>query len=490
MTHLSVSNLEQLGIVRPPFDTGFVFCYPPMPIAQFDGHAPSEDLFQELRMSKQPVGLFINIPFCEQICRFCTLVKKVPGQGEIPAYLSVLKQEISFYRRLLGETPISSVFFGGGTPSILSIEQLTDLFQMLRLTFQLDQAETTMEIYPTIYERREQFQQKLFFLKENSELPVQRVSMGIQSFDTAVLHEMGRQMNEDEVLDSIQLVHRIFPNFNLDLMYGYPVPPTSSEDRGQHLQMELTSMFDHIALLHQQGVELPSLTLYRLWTRSDTGLMRRVHKGERVLPSSADIARAKLLIHDQLELLGYHPSAVATYLRTNAPTHRWSRNRWQDCNYIGIGAGAYGFTTNHLFIKNGNIPAYIQRYAQHGVQVFAPPSLYRLSAMDRMHRYLILGLRLQEGISLHKAAAIGECHTIPDETMTKIERLIDLDLVTREQDILRLTSYGFAFGDDVCEYLYPYDLVARMQEIRETLAIQHHARAGIPSTSVIRKNTK
>ncbi len=478
MTNLSMEKRNEIRtLVLPQLNNGFVYSYPPIPIITTFGTSTASELYEELTHSQKPISLFIHIPFCEQICKFCTCTKKIANNNEMVDFMGTIKREISYYQSILEKSSIKSIFFGGGTPSILSVEQLEELFFLIRKSFNItEQTEVTFEIYPSRAESLDLFEKKLEYLGTNEILKVNRVSMGVQAFDEAILNMVGRYLSRDEILKSITSVDRYFSSYNIDLIYGFPNEDVKS-DSAMVLKEQLNDLIETLGDLIQKGVGLPSITLYRFWTRSDTATMRQVHRKELILPEIDDIIWAKYFIKESMSKLGYSASSVGTYVRSENYSAEWAEGRWNDYNYVGIGAGTYGFTENYTFTKpKEDIVGYI--YNKEGLtSPFSPKSIYKLSASEKMYRYLILGLRMNHGISLNWMRTLADGQEISHDTIAKLDRLHELGFLEKHGENMHLTQEGFVFGDDICEYLYPSELSSQLIEVRDKLYLQNQAKS-------------
>lgn len=162
---------------------------------------------------RDAIALYIHIPFCQRKCNYCSFVSYESRQADIPVYLRALKAEMT--QRAGGES-VSSIYFGGGTPSLLSAEQVSDLLATIHSLFAVDKgAEISIEANPGTVDKA--------YLKAIRELGVNRLSLGVQSLNDRELYLLGRIHNASEARDAVAFARSAgFDNLNLDLIYGLP----------------------------------------------------------------------------------------------------------------------------------------------------------------------------------------------------------------------------------------------------------------------------
>lgn len=325
-----------------------------------------------------PRSAYLHIPFCRRRCFYCDFAISVVGDRRwgdsspaIAHYIEVLIAEIE-------QTPprgasLNTVFFGGGTPSLLSVSQLEQLLTTLDRHLGLSSnAEISMEIDPGTFD--------LDKLQGFLDLGVNRISLGIQSFDDQLLKLCGRSHTSAEIFQAIDLLHQAqVQNFSIDLISG--LPEQTLEQWQQTLQIALE-------------ISPPHLSVYDLIVEPMTVFERRYETGKLNLPSDETSAQFYRLTSQILREAGYDHYEISNYAR---PGYHCRHNLvyWQNQPYYGWGMGAASYLEGIRFIRPRTRKTYYQ-WLQDGGVIDTPP----LSNTEQFLETLMLGLRLAEGLSL------------------------------------------------------------------------------------------
>jgi oxygen-independent coproporphyrinogen-3 oxidase len=337
-----------------------------------------------------PTAIYLHIPFCHRRCFYCDFPIKVIGDrrhgGNFPLvdrYLEVLTAEIRATPP--SDKAIETLFFGGGTPSLLTVSQLESLLNAIRRHFSLiPTAEISIEIDPGTFDRAQ--------LAGYRDLGVNRFSLGVQAFQPSLLAGAGRSHTLAEVYTAIDLIHQAqIKNWSLDLISG--LPQQSQADWDWSLQEAIAAQPAH-------------LSLYDLVLEPQTVFGKRYPSGEFPFPPedlSADLYRTS---HDRLAQAGYQHYEISNYAQ---PTYQCRHNRiyWTNQAYYGFGMGATSYV-DHRRVDRPRIladyEAWVQRYCQQGADFWLNHAVD--TANDRFLDTLMLGLRLQEGVDLQPLAAL------------------------------------------------------------------------------------
>ncbi len=313
-------------------------------------------------------AVYIHLPFCRRKCGYCSFISCAGRERDIPACLDALRQEIE---ARAGGQAVPSVFFGGGTPSLLSVEQVTDLLSTLREHFDVAQdAEITMEANPGTVDED--------YLVGLHRAGVNRLSLGVQRFDDVELETLGRIHTVAEAREAFAAARRAgFDNVNLDLIYGLPDDSLAAWRRS--LEAALALAPEHLAL-------------YALTLEDETPLGRAVAAGE-VTPPDADLAADQYeLAEELLAAAGYEHYEISNWAR---PGHECRHNLvyWDNGNYLGFGVAAHSSEDGRRYANTNDLDAYLAAGGR------APLSLDEtLDAATRRAETLILGLRQGRGI--------------------------------------------------------------------------------------------
>lgn len=370
--------------------------------------------------SQKGMGIYIHIPFCLSRCDYCDFPSNAGlGTAQQGQYLSHLMKEWQHYANLgrqLGWT-YETLYLGGGTPTSLSLEHLSLLFEGLRDHLDFSQlVEVTIEANPATIDRP-----KLALLKEAG---CTRLSFGVQSFDPVHLSWLGRAHDVQSVFEGWDMARQGgWNNLSLDLMYGL-------ED--QDLAHWHRTLDQALALAPEH------LSLYQLNIEPHTRMAERVARSQ-ARPVGEEMARAQYLAaKDRLEGAGYRQYEISNYA---LPGRESQHNRlyWQNREYIGLGAGACGYLQGIRYNNICELEAYARSLRRNRVprqeeEVITP----EIAASEG----LFLGLRLKEGIDLvdyrdRYGVDLQQRHG------QKIERYIKLGLMELKAGCLALTTEGF-----------------------------------------------
>jgi oxygen-independent coproporphyrinogen III oxidase len=263
-------------------------------------------------------GIYIHIPFCKQACSYCNFYFLTRRELRQP-FVDALVDEIHSYKsRPFSREIIQTVYFGGGTPSLLTAGQLQSIFDALRNVFEINPVETTIEMNPDDVTRE--------YLEQLRDLGFDRVSMGVQSFDADLLRFMNRAHNPDEAERALELIQKTgFPSFTADLIYGNP---------GQ----DLKSLENDIERL--LWFDPPHVSAYSLTIEPKTRLGKQVELG-RIDPVEDDVVETHFdLVESKLKEAGIERYEVSNFAKPGSEAVHNS-NYWKHVNYLGLGPSAH-----------------------------------------------------------------------------------------------------------------------------------------------------
>ena len=301
-------------------------------------------------------SVYIHIPFCKSICTYCDFAKLYHNREWIDKYLDSLSNEIkSNYK---GEK-VKTIYIGGGTPSSLSMDMLIKLFESIKL-FNYEDIEFTFEC--NIEDINEEL---LMFLKNNG---VNRLSIGIETFNEKYLKFMGRNYTKDDIIKGIELSKKYFDNISVDLMYAFP---------NQKLE-ELKSDIDEFKKL-----DLPHISTYSLIIEPHTMIYNKVSN----IDPSLDRNMYDLIIS---ELNEYNHYEISNFGKVGYES-KHNLTYWNNLNYYGFGLGSGGYIDNIRYMNTRNIKEYIKGNYRLESEV--------LSDNEIVEDAFILGLRKINGIN-------------------------------------------------------------------------------------------
>ena len=316
--------------------------------------------------------LYVHVPFCVQKCQYCDFLSFESTEEMRQAYVDALCKEINAWGKQSSEK-ISSIFIGGGTPSLLTVKQLEQILSSLHRNFKIEEsAEQTMEVNPgTITE------EKAKFWAENG---INRISMGIQSLNDRLLKRLGRIHDRNQVIESWKVLQKYqFQNLSFDLMMGLP---------DQTLQDWENTLYDTLQL------DPKHLSCYSLIIEEGTPFF---YEQERLNLPDEEIERMMYKITCEiLNEAGMHQYEISNF---SFPGYESKHNigYWRRKPYIGLGLGAASLLRGEIRYHNTND---IKLYIQNCEKLLAlREDQLRLSINDQMEEFLFLGLRCTNGIS-------------------------------------------------------------------------------------------
>ena len=330
-------------------------------------------------MTTNNLGLYIHIPFCRKKCKYCDFLSfPCTSEQVYREYVTALCMEMDSRREDCESYVIDSVFIGGGTPSLISPEDIRRLRDTVRKDFHLaEDAEITIETNPASIT-----QAKLDAYLASG---INRISIGIQSFDNHILRRLGRLHDKNEAFQKIQMVRKSgFTNINIDLMFGIPEQP-------------MKTWLDTI----RQGIFLgpQHISLYSLQLEKGTPLYKEVYEDKLFAPTPEILDRE--MYHEAIRLLRQAGYVHYEISNTAFPGKESKHNLkyWSYDEYLGLGPGASSFFGGQRFKNHEKMNRYIDAIKKHQVPM-DQRSIERYSEQEEMGIYVFTGLRKAEGISL------------------------------------------------------------------------------------------
>lgn len=373
-------------------------------------------------------GIYVHIPFCKQACTYCnfhfstSLVNK-------DAFLVALLREIqqtSFFEKAGGN--IETVYFGGGTPSLLQAEEIDSILHALHTRFNIDaNAEITLEANPDDISPS-----KLALWKQTG---INRLSLGVQSFAEDELQWMNRAHHAAESLQSIDdIISAGFQNFSTDLIYGSHLPGN------EHFEKDLEVIFSK---------SIPHISCYALTVEPNTALHHQVKLRRTSAPDPGKQAAQFELLMKRMKEEGYEHYEISNFAKPGMRS-RHNSSYWQGKPYYGFGPSAHSFNGEHTRRWNvANNPAYIRNW-QEGTPVFEEE---HLTPTQQMNEYIMISLRTAEGVSLEYIQekwgqpAVTELHI-------RAKRYLESKRLKQEEGTLLLTDEGKLFADGIAADLF------------------------------------
>jgi oxygen-independent coproporphyrinogen-3 oxidase len=380
-------------------------------------------------------GIYIHIPFCKQACHYCdfhfstSLKKKTELVNALCQELVLRKDEL--------KDEVETIYFGGGTPSLLSIEDLRLLISEVYNNYEVSEnPEITLEANPddlldvSLSAVEDLAETKLLAFKN---IGINRLSIGIQSFFEEDLKLMNRAHNASEALECIKEAKKYFENISIDLIYG--IPGMSDERWKKNLEIALK-------------LDVPHLSCYALTVEPKTALKKFIEKGI-VPPVDEDVAKQ----HYEILLSETEKAGLENYEFSNFGKPGFhSRNNtayWEGKPYLGIGPSAHSYNGKSRSWNVANNTKYIKSIEE-GI---LPSETEILSKKDKYNEYIMTGLRTKKGVSLKKVENdFGKNYL--EYMLKQAENPIKNNLLILENDTLKISKKGKFLSDGIAADLF------------------------------------
>ena len=371
-------------------------------------------------MQAKPSSAYVHIPFCTQICYYCDFSKVFIKNQPVDAYLGHLIQETRSYE--IGK--LRTLYIGGGTPTALSAQQLAYLLTELpKVMDLLEVEEFTIEANPGDLDP-----DKIAVLKDSQ---VNRVSLGVQTFDNKMLKKIGRSHQEQDIYDNIRHLKQAgFDNISIDLIYALP---------GQTMDQVKENVAKAIDL------DIPHMSLYSLILENHTVFMNRMRRGKLPLPKEELEAEMFEYIIEELENAGFEHYEISNFSKSGFES-RHNLVYWDNAEYYGLGAGASGYVDGIRYKNHGPIRHYLEAVEAGKARITEE----HLTLEEKMEEELFLGLRKKTGVS--KARFEEKFGVSFDQRYGQVvASLTEQGLLVPDDKQVRMTKRGLFLGDTVAE---------------------------------------
>jgi len=370
-------------------------------------------------------GIYIHIPYCRQACSYCDFY-----------FSTQLSSKDSFVQALLMEIPLrkgetsqamETIYFGGGTPSLLSIQNIEAILNTIRQYYNVDpQAETTLEANPDNLTPE--------YLNGLIQSGVNRLSIGLQSFNEQELHELKRTHSAQQNTEVVKRAQAAgFNNISVDLIYG--TPWISLQQWEQHLQTVIDLQVQHISC-------------YQLTIEEKTELHHRIKKGQVPVPDDAYTEQQFLLLIDVLKKAGFVHYEISNFGKPGFFS-RHNTSYWKDIPYIGLGPSAHGYDGQNRYANVANIHTYIKK-------ITAGEPWYEVEERNEKNVYndlVLTGLRTIFGVYLTLIEKkLNQSYV--NYFQRKAQKYLESGQMIKENYVYRLKEEAFLFADGISQDLF------------------------------------
>jgi oxygen-independent coproporphyrinogen-3 oxidase len=377
-------------------------------------------------LKPKPLNLYVHTPYCIQRCAYCyfkTTTLKDNRLQEIDRYVSSVCKEIELVSKYydLKNRPVETVYFGGGTPTLLTEDNIDKLFSTLRANFSVGDAQITFEGEPVTLTER-----KAALLKRNG---VKRISLGIQSFQEEVVFLTGRRDTEEQTVKAIELAKGTGAEVNIDLISG--LPGETPEYWAYSVKRAIES-------------DVHNITIYKLELYANTPFYSADKKKEVTLPSEEEELEFFKYAMAELDKAGYKPVNTFTFAKNGAYDQQNTRSKWEGHDNCAVGVSAFGSLGRWNYQNTSDIKGYTELVENGELPVVRG---YNSTSLDLIVRDAVMGIKLvhlnhlrfrrKHGVDLLQACA-GELSELEQE-----------GFLTVGPENVSLTDHGIIYGDYV-----------------------------------------
>jgi oxygen-independent coproporphyrinogen III oxidase len=376
-------------------------------------------------MDLKTPGLYIHIPFCLSKCLYCDFYS-LTSISAIPDFLDALFKEMEMYHNRFN--PFDTVYIGGGTPSLLSPQQLENILKRVRKNFDLI---SDPEITPEITIETNPADLNRSFLESMRKIGINRINIGVQSFNQKILNFLGRRHTAKQAISAVEGSRKAgFHNIGLDLIYGVP-----AQDIGSWLD----------TLKQAVAFSPEHISCYQLTLEAKTPLGIRYQAGEFSLPGEELQHEFFMKTSEFLEDAGYIHYEVSNFARGKEHTSRHNQKYWDHSPYLGLGPSAHSFQCNRRWWNHRSLDQYLAAIIAGNLPVEGTETL----TMEQLRlEALYLGLRTKKGIFLQdfKNQYHYDLFTEKNKILAKLE---EEGLISIQDGYLHPTQAGLAVADSL-----------------------------------------
>ena len=372
-------------------------------------------------------GIYIHIPFCKSKCAYCNFFSLV-SEKKINDYVNSLKREIVSRKDYLGGEKVKTIYFGGGTPSLLPTKYIDEILKILNNNFDLvSNPEITLEANPDTIDK-----EQLFELKS---LGVNRISVGIQSFNDDDLKYLDRKHDSRhalQIIDDLKCVG--FEKLTLDLIYG--IPTLTEEKWNKNLDIFFSTGISH-------------LSAYALTVEPKTILGQRIEKGDLQDVNEEETVRHYEILVDRTKENGFEHYEISNFAKQGCRSQHNSIY-WNDEKYLGLGPSAHSYDGNSRQWNISNLTKYIQLINSESECYYEKEIL---SKEDKFNEYVMTSLRTSWGCDIEKISAkYGSPYS--EHFLKNVKKYLESGEMLKDFNTYRLTDEGMLFADGIAAELF------------------------------------
>ncbi len=398
------------------------------------------------------LSLYFHIPFCRQACAYCNFYFVVSPQEQIAFFRALHNEFLLYHRFIFSNAKISSIYFGGGTPSWVDPQHITDTIALISNISQFENIEkfpeTTLEVNPDdlVSDRLESYLQA----------GINRISLGIQSFNSSILKYLHRGHNRDQAKIALSLLSEKYKNghlrsWSMDLIYGVPCERAWEKELNYALGIS------------EEGREPPHISLYALTVEPKTSLEYQIKTGKKQSPLSKTARNNYLQAVEILGKRGYHHYEISNYSFAGHHSRHNSRY-WEYRDYWGGGPGAHTFIGGKRYHNRSQLASYIRQFSEIDIEKINKDTFYKLVSKVRTeevltlkqsyNEYLMVGLRNAQGVYLTDLEKKFSSLFNRKKFIEQIQPFRDQGLILLEEEKIKINEEGWLLSDTIIQELF------------------------------------
>lgn len=371
----------------------------------------------------EEIGIYVHIPFCKKKCYYCDFISYVNIDKKIIRYVECLKREIENSKSK--QVCVTTIYFGGGTPSFIDAIFIAEIVSVIRKNYIVSEnAEITIEVNPGTVNKEK--------LEQYKKAGINRLSIGLQSTKNELLKEIGRIHTYEEFLATYKIAKNVgFKNINVDLMLGLP---------NQNLQ-DINESLEQVVKLKPKHI-----SLYSLIVEENTKLKEMIEEGKLNLPNEEIERKMYWTTKQYLEQKGYIHYEISNFANKGYES-KHNLNCWKQKEYLGFGVAAHSYKNNKRYCNTEKIEEYCinieDKKSKNNITI-----LEEQTKIMREKEYIILGLRMLEGVNIQKFK--NKFVDNPIYVFHKeLEKLVSKELIEVDLNQIKLTNKGLDFANIV-----------------------------------------
>lgn len=376
-----------------------------------------------------PLSLYIHYPFCKSKCPYCDFNSHVKKQANEEEFLQGYLNELNFFAPKLKNREVKTIFFGGGTPSLMPTYYVEKILNEISKIWQIDKnCEITLEANPTSFEAEK--------FKDFKKAGINRLSIGIQSLNDADLKFLGREHSASEAIETIKTAGKIFDNYSFDLIYSRPNQTLESWEK--ELEQAISLSANH-------------LSLYQLTIEKGTKFYKQYLNNEFKLPDEDLAADLYELTNQTTSENGLELYEISNYAKAGFES-RHNLAYWKSEDYLGIGAGAHSrvyFDDENLrssIIILSEPSAWINSALKNGAAI---QKIEKINKDELLEEVILMGLRLKDGIQNEVFQKHFGKNILEIFDKKKLENLIKNNLIEVNQNNIKITNQGLILANSI-----------------------------------------